>query len=570
MAEQRLQGLSTLLPSMAKTPWLRQLLILVGIAASVALGFATVLWSKGTDYRLLYSSLAPERAAQVVDTLNTLNIPYKLQDQDGGIMVPEDKLNEARLKLAGSGFAKGDGSGMEMIQEEKGFAVSEFMESKKYEHALEVELERTIESLHQVRKARVHLAIPKQSVFVGEPRTPTASIMIDVFPGSSIEDKNVTAIVNLVASSIPDLKPEQVTVVDQQGNLLSKIEHNDALELSSRQFDYREHIEKEYESRIQQLLSPIIATGQVKTQVAADIDFSTQQQSTESWDPQHSVVRSEQLNNNQSSEAAATGIPGALSNQPIATATPAAAATTSSAGSSKAAAAAAAASAATKPAATPVVNGSSSVVRNYEIDRTLSHSDTPSGRVRSLTVAVVVDNNTLKDSKGHIIRAAPNAVEIERMTNLVKDAVGFNAQRGDRVTIISAAFRVDPDAGMVVAAPAFWESAGFASTVKQGLAGLAVLIVALGIIRPAMRQLMTAPSINSNGMMIGNDLNQMEQPGISVAPKMALLGTSPPSSAMPRLSHDLEDKMNSVRSAASEDPRLVAQVVKSWVSENAG
>lgn len=578
MAEQRLNGLTSLLPSMAQTPWLRQLLILVGIAASVALGFATVLWSKGTDYRLLYSSLAPERAAQVVDTLNTLNIPYKLEQQTGGILVPEDKLNDARLKLAGSGFAKGDGSGLEMVQDEKGFAVSEFMEGKKYEHALEIELERTIESLHQVRKARVHLAIPKQSVFVGEAQPATASIMLDVYPGSTIENKNVIAIVNLVASSIPNLKPEQVTVVDQQGNLLSKIDHNDDLELSTRQFDYREHVEKEYEGRIQDLLSPIIATGRVKTQVSADVDFSTQQQSTESWDPQHPVVRSEQLSSNQSSEAAAGGIPGALSNQPMpAPAAATAPAQTQSSGSSnpgngtsKAAIAAAAAAAASKAATpAPIVNGSTSTVRNYEIDRTLSHSSVPSGRIRSLTVAVVVDNNTLKDKHGHLVRPAPNAAEIDRMTTLVKDAIGFNAERGDRVTVVSAPFRVDPDANEVVAAPAFWQSEGFASTVKQGLAGVAVLIVALGVLRPAMRQLMATPVINSNGRDAydGHD-SQMAQNALPGSGKVPLLASAS-SSPVPRLSHDLENKMNSVRFAASEDPRLVAQVVKSWVSENA-
>jgi len=277
MAEQRLNNLSQMMAGMARTPWLRQLLMLVGIAAAVAVGVAAVLWSRGPDFRVLYSSLAPERAAAVVDTLTTLNIPYRIEDQSGAITVPAEKLNEARLKLAGSGLAQGDGSGLEMMNEEKGFAVSEFMESKKYQHALETELARTIESMRQVRKARVHLAIPKQSVFVRERKPASASIFLDVFPGSSVGQENVNAIVNLVAASIPDLAPEQVTVVDQMGNLLSRNGPRDQLEQGTRQFEYRQHVEKAYEERISQLLAPVIASGQVKVQVAADIDFSTTQ-----------------------------------------------------------------------------------------------------------------------------------------------------------------------------------------------------------------------------------------------------------------------------------------------------
>lgn len=560
MAEQRLDNLSQILAGMARTPWLRQLLMLVGIAAAVAIGMASVLWSRGPDYRVLYSSLAPERAAAVVDTLTTLNIPYRIEDQSGAITVPAEKLNEARLKLAGSGLAQGDGSGLEMMNEEKGFAVSEFMESKKYQHALETELARTIESMRQVRKARVHLAIPKQSVFVRERRPASASIFLDVFPGSSVAQENVTAIVNLVAASIPDLTPEQVTVVDQMGNLLSRSGPQDQLEQGSRQFEYRQHVEKAYEERISQLLAPVIASGQVKVQVAADIDFSTTQESRESWNPASQVVRSEQINQSQRSDAAGgpSGVPGALSNQPP---LPAAATPAPAAGKG------AVANATPTPAV--IGNGSTSITRSYEIERTLNHVDAPAGSIRKLSVAVVVDNRPQRDAKGRVVKPGPTATELERLNGLVRDAIGFNGDRGDRVSVIAADFRGD-SAPLVDEEPGFWQQPWFASLLKQGMAGIAILLVVLLVLRPGMRQLMQS---------------SRAVPGLPTlpdgSPEYALAGPAD-AQHIPRLTHEpaprlpvglasaaLEERMSAVRQAANEDPRKVAQVVKNWVNNHA-
>lgn len=564
MAEQRLDNLSRMMAGMARTPWLRQLLMLVGIAAAVAIGTASVLWSRSPDYRVLYSSLAPERASAVVDTLTTLNIPYRIEDQTGAIMVPSEKLNEARLKLAGSGLAQGDGSGLEMMNEEKGFAVSEFMESKKYQHALETELARTIESMRQVRKARVHLAIPKQSVFVRERKPASASIFLDVFPGSSVEKENVNAIVNLVAASIPELAPEQVTVVDQMGNLLSRTGPQDELEQGSRQFDYRQHVEKAYEERISQLLAPVIASGQVKVQVAADVDFSTSQQSRESWNPANQVVRSEQINQSQRSGdvagGAASGIPGALSNQP-----PMAAPATAPAPASKGAAA----NNTPTVAASAVATGTSSVTRSYEIERTLNHVDAPAGSIRKLSVAVVVDNRPQRDAKGRVVKPGPSAAELERLNGLVRDAIGFNAERGDRVSVIAADFRVDGETAAETE-PGFWQQPWFADLVKQGLAGVAILLVVLLVLRPGMRQLMNASAGVPGLPVLADGSPDLAMAGLDAPAQMARLGhESIPRLPMGLAGAALEERMSAVRQAANEDPRKVAQVVKSWVNNHA-
>lgn len=539
----QLNAMNANLSTLAQAPWLRQLLVLVGIAASVAFGVGSVMWSQGPDYKTLYSSLAPDRASAVIDTLTTLNIPYKVENVTGAILVPSERLHDARMKLAGSGLASGDGSGLEMMKDEKGFGVSEFMETKKYQHAIETELARTIESLHQVRRARVHLAIPKQSVFVRERKSATASIFLDIFPGSLIEKQHVKAIVNLVASSIPDLAAEQVTVVDQQGSLLSEKE-DDALAQGSRQFDYRQRVEKTYETRIEQLIAPIVASGKVRVQVAADIDFASSQVSRESWNPDRQVVRSEQINSDNRSgnnpNANATGIPGALSNQPIASA-PAAPASTPS----------------------PSVNGSQSITRNYEIERTLNHSDTPAGTIKRMSVAVVVDGRPQKNAEGKIIKAAPNAAELERLTTLVQNAIGYVAERGDKVTVVSADFAPDVVAD-AADAPSFWQQAWFAQLLRQGLTGLGVLLLVLLVLRPAIKSLLVGNQLRA--LPAGAGQGSADANGEYPNQQQAAIGHA--SGAPLQLGQDFDKKVSFVRNVTAEDPKRVAQVVKNWVNTN--
>lgn len=553
MAQANLTAITSRIMPGNMPPWLRQMALLLGVAGSVALGLAVVLWSQEPAYRVLYSSLPPERASAVMDSLTAQNIPFRLEENTGALMVPETELHNARLKLAGSGLTLSeDGSGLEMIRAEKGFGISEFMETRKYQHALEVELARTIESIQQVRSARVHLALPKQSVFVRDRKPASASIMVDIQPGSALDQKNVTAIMNLVASSIPELGKEQVTVVDQQGNLLSKVEPDDALELSSRQFAYRQQVEKAYEERIERLLSAITPSGRVRVQVSADMDSASLQESRETYNPERAVVRSEQISSTSSDKSLSSpaGVPGALSNQPPEDATPAPGAET-----------------AEKAAG----NSSSAITRNYEIERVLNYSSTPAGSIRKLSVAVVVDSTPLREKDGSIIKPGPNAVELERMNGLVQGAIGYQPERGDKVTVVSASFTAPVTPADAAETASFWQEPWFAGLVKQLLVGLAVLLVALGVLRPLLRQslrpLLPAGAAGADPALA---LAAGGQEGLS---PLAQLGYAPsnglPAPAQVPLSlpgNDLEQRMHAVRNAAAEDPRLVAQVVKSWVT----
>ena len=557
MAEAKAVSVNSLLADLAKNDVLRQLLILVGIAASVAIGGAAVMWSQGSEYRTLYSSLPPERAASVVDALDLAGIRYRIQDATGAIQVPSEELHNARMRLAGQGLTR-DSSGMAMLEKEQGFGVSEFMQSKKYHYALEQELANTIKSMQQVRQARVHLAIPKQSVFVRDRKTPSASIMLDVYPGAVVSRQNVSAIVNLVASSIGGMKPEDVTVIDQLGQQLSETEsENDGLELSDRQFSYRQRIEKAYEERVEDLIRPIAGSGRVRVKVAADIDFTTEQQSRESWNPDRQVVRSEQISEQNMADGAgvATGVPGALSNQPPIAGVPEGA------------------------GATDGKVNSRSVVRNYEIERVLAHSSNPSGAVNKLSVAVLVDNPRSTNEEGERVVEPLSNPEIERMTLLVKDAVGFDAARGDRVTVIAADFREEGMFDRENSEPKMWEQPWFANLARQVLVGLALLLLVFAVLRPGMRSLLGSQAKSAAGDRSAAEVNRaLSGPDSSlsgeyVPPAAGQLGgpaNDAESATQRRRGLGFEQKLGDVRGMVDEDPRRVAQVVNKWVSENNG
>lgn len=557
MADNRLTQMMSQGSALAAVPFLRQTLIMLALAASVALGVAAVMWSQGPDYRVLYAGLTADRAAAVIEGLEANQIRYKLDEGTGALMVPEEQLHEARLKLASEGLMAQSGMGLEIMEQAQGFGVSEFMETKRYQHALETELARTIQSVHQVRRARVHLAMPKQSVFVRERRPPSASILLDTLPGATLDRQQVRAIINLVASSVPELKPEQVTVVDQQGNLLSKLDENNELEASARQFEYRQSVERAYEQRIADLLRDITASGNVRVQVSADVDFAVAQESRESFNPERQVVRSEQILRDgaaNASAAGAQGVPGALSNQP-----PEQVATQPVAAAAEAGAAQAA-------------NEPQSITRNYEIERTLNYVSTPPGTVRRLSVAVVVDAKAPANA-GAAAPAAVSPEEIERLTTLVRDAIGFNEARGDRVTVMAADFRA-ADALEEGEAPAFWSTPAFQNVLKQGLVGLALLALVLMVIRPAVKNLLAAPptAVASNGLSPEpSSPTGVQALGYPSSPQLGHDGaSSTPALAAPRVSpvmpgKELEDRLGFARNTVESDPRLVAKVVQNWV-----
>ena len=298
----------------------RQLGVMAGLAASVALGVWVVMWSQTPTYQVLFSNLTDTDAAQIADQLQKDGVQYKINDRSGTVMVPGDSVHEVRMKLAAQGLPKGSGIGFEMLDKESGFGTSQFIETARYHRALEGELARTISSLDNVKTARIHLAIPAQPSFIRNRKKPSASVMVVLYAGRSLDDGQVAAITHLVSSSVPNLDPDRVTVIDEKGTLLTSPNSSGDMALSSSQFEYRHKVQQDYEHRIEDLLSPVMGVGKVRAQVSADLDFTAIDQTKEISNPDLPAIRSEQTTEQKTVGAAEPqGVPGALSNQPPAT-----------------------------------------------------------------------------------------------------------------------------------------------------------------------------------------------------------------------------------------------------------
>src|SRR5271155_265951 len=297
-------------------PALRQAGLLIGVAAAVAAAVWLVLWSQGQNYSVLYGQLSERESGQVMDALPAAGIEYKLSPS-GAVSVPEAKVQEARIRLASQGLPQSDAMGIEMIQKDSAFGSSTLMESARYQSVLETELARTITKVQGVQTARVHLALPKPSVFLRDARKATASVMLQLYPGRRLEPGQVAAIVHLVASSVPELVASDVTLVDQAGSLLNSPDENSDQAASNRQLEYTRKREEGYRGQIIELLEPMIGAGRVRATVTADLDFTVTEETHENYDPQKTAVRSEQTSSEtRKGGDGVEGIPGALSNQP--------------------------------------------------------------------------------------------------------------------------------------------------------------------------------------------------------------------------------------------------------------
>lgn len=317
MLKKSFPGLS-FLDNLSEMTMLRQIGLLVGLAASVAIGFAVVLWSQQPDYKPLYGSLNGVDANRVVEALTAADIPYKVEPNSGALLVKADDLGRARMKVASAGVAPTDNNvGFEILDKEQALGTSQFMEATNYRRGLEGELARTVSSLNNVKAARVHLAIPKSSVFVRDDRKPSASVLVELYPGRSLEPSQVMAIVNLVATSVPELDKSQVTVVDQKGNLLSDQQELSELTMAGKQFDFTRRMEGLLTQRVHNILQPVLGNGRYKAEVSADVDFSAVESTSEMYNPDQPALRSEQRNNEERQNSSGPqGVPGALSNQP--------------------------------------------------------------------------------------------------------------------------------------------------------------------------------------------------------------------------------------------------------------
>lgn len=526
-------------------PAARQLLMLVALAGAVALGVMTAFWAQTPNYGLLYGNLNDKDTGGVLEALAKSNIPYKIDASSGAVMVPAKQVHEARLKLAGQGLPRGTGVGFEIMDEKPAFGNTQFQEIARYQRAIEGEIARSIMTLSNVQGARVHLALPRQSAFIREREQPSASVLLNLYSGRSIEPDQVSAIVHLVAASVPNLPTGRVTVIDQKGKLLTSSEATRDLSNSSNQLEYRRKLEESFARRIEEILAPITGAGSVKAQVAADVDFTITETARESYNPQGQLVRSEQTAEEMNGNGAnAGGIPGALSNQPPgATSVPE---TTKAPAGQKPAGAAAVAQAANSNNGT--VSTSKRATRNYEIDKTISHTKQPTGNIRRLSVAVVVDDVVTVSKKGKVTRTARTPEDLARMTSLVREAVGFDEKRGDSVNVTNAAFNT-PAAAAPIEEPPLWKQEWLWDIARQVGGGLLALILLLMVVRPLLRGLQARPAGGA-----------VSAPGVT-DDRLSL--SAPAQTGVPS---GYESQMTAARSTAQQDPKRVAQVVKNWVA----
>ncbi|NOX76949.1 MAG: flagellar basal body M-ring protein FliF [Gammaproteobacteria bacterium] len=525
---------------------LRQIGIMIGLAASLAIGVTVGLWSWAPSYGVLYGALEEQDVGAVMDALRTSGIKVKLDDTTGAVLVPAKDIYEARIKLASMNLPKGVSAGFDALDEKNGFGVSQFMERARFHRALEVELGRTVSSLNNVKHARVHLAMPRQSVFVRNRKKASASVTVNLFPGRSLEPGQVAAIVHMVSSSVPNLGMAQVTVVDQTGKLLTNGQTDRQMAMSGAQFEYTQRVERSLTERIERILEPMLGAQAVRAQVTADIDFTISEQTQESFNPDTSALRSNQLTLEQSSGGGAEGgVPGALSNQPPGLAR-----------------APETLPGAAPEAGTPMGRTNRREIKNFELDKTISHTRFAPGRLHRLSVAVLVDDKVTVDDSGVVTRRQRTPEELDRLTGLVREAVGFNAQRGDSVNVMNSAFTV-PAAEEPLPEPPIWEQAWVQDLVKKLLGGILVLVIFFGVLKPVLKSLASQPAA-----LAAIQAKREEEEVAMAEDKLTLeSGGEVPAIGGPG---SYEQNMLTASKAVEQDPKLVAQVVKNWVASDGG
>ncbi|MDY0419703.1 flagellar basal-body MS-ring/collar protein FliF [Enterobacter sp. 170198] len=543
------ERIKSMLSSLRGSP---KLLLVICGAAALSVIIALMFWAKEPDYRVLFSNISDEEGGAIVAQLSQLNVPYRIDTPGGAIMVPGSQVHEVRMKLAQQGLPKGGSVGFELLDQEK-FGVSQFTEQVNYQRALEGELARTIENLGPIQSARVHLATPKPSMFVREQKKPTASVTVNLLQGRTLDDSQVVAITHLISSAVTGLAAESVTIVDQRGNLLTQ---SGMRGLQTAHLKYTNEIESDYQQRIQRILAPLVGDENIRAQVTAQMDFTEQEQTLEQYqpnsDPEKMAIRSRQSSlAEQGNRRGAGGVPGALSNTPPAPATapltqplntPADDKKEKTTGSS-----------ASRETAQPY-NNRSDETTNFEVDRTLTHTKSNAGRIQRLSVAVVI-NHLPQGEEG---KPGPiSEAELTRINALVKEAIGYNASRGDSVNILNSAFN-----GVVEEPiPPFWEQDRFYALLMAIARYLVIAIIAWVM----WRKLVQPAWIRHQETTIRRLEMEKEAREEQIAAKKRAAEKNNRDRAQQRVDTELNGQQ--LRELAEQEPRVIALVIRQWMSK---
>ncbi len=516
------------------------------IALAVALVVGALLWSRAPDYAVLFSNLDERDGGQIIAALQQQNVPFRMSPTGNAILVPQAQVHETRLRLAAEGLPKGGLVGFELMDGQK-LGISQFNEQVNYQRALEGELSRTVQAIASVANARVHLAMPKQTAFLRDDQKPTASVMVGLRPGRVLDANQVAGIVHLVSSSVPRMTAAGVSIVNQNGELLtSKSDPLLRAGLDPTQLDYVKALEEGFIQRIENILVPIVGKENFRAQVAADIDFNQVEQTDETFKPNPSpdqAIRSQQTNEVINPGPGAQGVPGALTNQPPVPAT----------------------APITAPGAAPGQGGNAqgvnssnrSAVLNYEVDRRIQHLKQAIGQIRRLSVAVVLNNRSLTGADGTVQSVPLSDDEIARISNLVREAVGYNATRGDTINVANSSFAAEA----VEPPPPLWKDPEMIALGKEGLGWLlalmAVLFAYFGVIRPLMRSVVP-PKEKTEAAEPGVEGEEGEEGEEGARVTLSAQATG----------DTYEARLERARQHARADPKLVAELLKNWLGVN--
>lgn len=537
------------------------------IAAGAALAFAialvvgVILWSRQPDYAVLFSNLEEKDGGAVVASLQQQNVPYKFSENGNAILVPSSQVHDLRLRMAAQGIPKGGLVGFELMENQK-LGLSQFHEQVNFQRALEGELSRTISAIASVAAARVHLAIPKQTAFLRDEQKPTASVMVHLHTGRALDPTQIAGIVHLIASSVPQLTNDNVSVIDQNGNLLTKkpdpLRANGALDAS--QILYTRELEEGFIERVNAILTPLFGKGNFRAQVSADVDFNITEQTAETYRPNPSPeqsIRSQQSSESQTRELAPQGVPGALTNQPPVPAT-APVTTPPVAG--------------TAGAGQPPITTNKSATINYELDKTVQHTRKALGQIRRLSVAVAVNQREEKDKSGALKPVPLSDEERQRIEKLVGDAVGYNKERGDTLSVASSPFVASQEPETPL-----WKDPDNQALLKELIKYLVIAgviaFVAFGVIRPLLRQVLPQPEPKEDEAAIaaataqaaaeGEEAEAGEE-GEGEEGEGAEVELSPEAAA--RLAY--EEKLAKVLALARNNPKVISNLIKEWMGSN--
>jgi flagellar M-ring protein FliF len=518
----------------------QKIILALGVAAVIAIMAAVWMWGQQPDYRVLFSNFSDRDGGAIVAELEKMNVRYKYAEGGGALLVPASQVHDLRLKLAAQGLPKGGNVGFELMENQK-LGASQFVEQVNFQRAMEGELARTIESLSAVQAARVHLAMPKDSVFVSEQKNPTASVLLNLQPGRVLDAQQVSAIVHLVASSVPDLQTKNVTIVDQNGNLLSDTSKAaSANGMDPSQIKYVQNLQDNVVKRIESIISPIVGADNVRAEATADVDFSHSEQAVESYKPNQTpdamAIRSQQISESQNGAGNPSGVPGSLSNQPPAPAT--------------APIVAPGKAAAPAQAAAPASDTRKDSTVNYELDKTIQYVQHGVGGLKRLSVAVVVNYKKVTDKDGKTSMKPLSAAETTQITNLVKEAMGYNQARGDTINVANTPFATTPQE--VIPELPLWKQPQTIQiamqTGKYLLMGIALLVLYLRMLKPLLKKISQATALP--------------------APRDPQLAADGMQMQLANGQRNYQDNLTRAQKLASEDPRVVANIVKTWVGSN--